>query len=342
MKVAAARADAFVAAPPKNIRGLLIYGPDLGLVRERAEIAAKAIAGDLSDPFNVVEFTPRALREEPSRLTDEACALSLTGGRRVVRLRDATDSVTSAAMQALESDGEALIIIEAGDLSPRSKIRGLFEKADDAAAIPCYADEGTGLEVLIREALADAGLKPGTGVTSWVAGNLGSDRMVTRMELEKLTLYAANQAEVSLEDAQAVIGDAAAVTLDDVVFAAAGGNLNALAAALARARFEGVTPVSILRSASRHLTRLEEAVAATDAGETADQAMKKLRPPVFFKQKTSFLNQMQRWRAKTLSRARVDLIQAEINCKSTGTPDHALCERVLMRLAVMAGARIPR
>ena len=61
MKVSATRADAFVASPPESIRGLLIYGPDLGLVRERAEIATKAIARDLGDPFNVVEFTPGAV-----------------------------------------------------------------------------------------------------------------------------------------------------------------------------------------------------------------------------------------------------------------------------------------
>ena len=100
MKVPAASADAFAAAPPDDIRGLLIYGPDLGLVRERAETAAKAIAGSLSDPFNNVEFTPAALREEPSRLTDEACALSMMGGRRVVRLREATDAVAGAATDA--------------------------------------------------------------------------------------------------------------------------------------------------------------------------------------------------------------------------------------------------
>ena len=342
MKVAAARADAFVAAPPEGIRGLLLYGPDLGLIRERAEIAAKAIVKDLSDPFNVVEFTPRGLRDEPSRLTDEACALSMTGGRRVVRLRDATDSVTSAVMEALKANGDALIIIEAGDLPPRSKMRNLFEKADDAAAIPCYADEGAGLEELIRKALADAGLKPSAGVTSWVANNLGSDRMVTRMELEKLALYASGQAEVTLEDAQAVIGDAAAVTLDDVVFTALGGNIKGLLIALSRARFEGITAISILRATARHLTRLEEAVSANMAGETADQAMKKLRPPVFFKQKTDFLNQMQRWQPKKLSRARMEIVQAELDCKSTGTPNDALCERALMRLAAMAGARIPR
>ena len=171
MKIPAARADAFAAAPPDDIRGLLIYGPDLGLVRERAETAAKAIAGSLSDPFNNVEFTPAALREEPSRLTDEACALSMMGGRRVIRLREATDAVAGAATDALAADGEALIIVEAGDLNPRSKLRSLFEKTDGAAAIPCYMDSGAGLDDLVRKSLDDAGLRADAGVVSWISGN---------------------------------------------------------------------------------------------------------------------------------------------------------------------------
>jgi DNA polymerase-3 subunit delta len=321
---------------------MLIYGPDLGLVRERAEASVKAIAGSLSNPFNVVEFTPAALRDEPSRLTDEACALSMMGGRRVVRLREATDGVTGAATDALAADGGALIIVEAGDLAPRSKLRGLFEKTEGAAAIPCYLDEGTGLDDLVRKSLHNAGLKADDNVVSWISGNLGADRMVSRMELEKLVLFVAGQSEITLDDAQAVIGDAAAVTLDDVVFAAAGGNLKGLTVALARARFEGVAAVSILRAASRHLSRLEEAVTAIASGTAPDQAMKNLRPPIFFKQQAGFRNQLQRWRPQTLARGRAELIKAEIDCKSTGIPDDAVCERALMRLAAMAGARVPR
>ena len=342
MKVPPARAEAFAAAPPDDIRAILIYGPDLGLVRERAESAARAVAGSLTDPFNIVEFTPAALKDEPSRLTDEACAMSMMGGRRVVRLRDATDAVAGAAADAIAAEGGALMIVEAGDLNPRSKLRALFEKSDGTAAIACYMDEGAGLDDLVRKSLSDAGLQAGRDVVTWIAGNLGSDRMVSRMELEKLTLYAAGQSEITLEDAQAVIGDAAAVTLDDVVYASTGGNLKGLTVALARARFEGVAAIAILRAASRHLSRIEEAVSAMAAGASPDTAMKGLRPPVFFKQQNSFRSQIQRWRPQTLSRARAELIQAEIDCKSTGMPDDAVCERALMRLAAMAGAKVPR
>ena len=342
MKVAPARADGFAAAPPDDIRAVLLYGPDLGLVRERAETLTRSVAGTLSDPFNVIELTPAALKDEPSRLTDEVCALSLTGGRRVVRLREATDAAAKQSEEAIAADGEALMVLEAGDLSPRSKLRALFEKTDGAAAIACYMDEGAGLNDLVRGALEDAGLKAEEGVISWIAGNLGSDRMVSRMELGKLTLYAAGKTDVALEDAQAIIGDAAAVTLDDVVLAAAAGNLKGLTVALARARFEGITPIAILRAASRHLSRLEQAVIAMGSGANPDKAMKSLRPPVFFKQRDTFRDQLRRWQPKTLSRARDELIRAEIDCKSTGIPDEAVCERALMRLAAMAGARVPR
>ena len=234
------------------------------------------------------------------------------------------------------------MIVEAGDLPARSKLRALFEQFDAAAAIPCYLDEGRDLEALVRETLGAAGLAAGGDVVSWIAANMGADRMISRMELGKLVLYGQGQSAVSLEDAQAAIGDSAAVTLDDVVYAATGGQLEALTVALARARFEGVAAVTILRAASRHLSRIEEAVIAIDAGASPDQALKSLRPPVFFKQQDRFRAQVRRWRRQTLARARVELINAEIDCKSTGIPDEAVCERALMRLAAMAGARVPR
>lgn len=342
MKVRPAGADAFVKSPPDGIRAILLYGPDSGLVRERAEAAARAVAGSLSDPFTVVEFTAAALRDDPTRLADEAAAMSLTGGRRVVRLRDAGDAVAQAAADALSMSGDSLIVVEAGDLPPRSRLRILFEGVEQAAAIACYQDEGKGLDDLVREGLKTAGIDAEREVVSWIAANLGADRMVSRMEIEKLVLYARGKSQVTLEDAQAVIGDSATVTLDDVVLAAAGGNLEALTVALARARFEGVASVSILRAAGRHLSRLEEAVSSVAGGADPEQALRSLRPPVFFKQQPAFRAQIARWRPQNLTRARAELIQAEIDCKSTGLPDEAVCERALMRIAAMAGARVPR
>lgn len=343
MKIPPREADGFSRNPPPAVRAILFYGPNAGLVDERSAAAVAAVARDDEDPFLVTELTPAALREVPTRVADEASQLSFSGGRRVVRLRDADDGVARHLEAALAASWEALVVVGAGELPPRSRLRALFEKTGEAAAVACYQDDAAGLARLVREALGDAGLEAGGDVVEWIAGSLAPDRLAARMELEKLALYMmAGGGTVTLEDAQAVIGDSAAVTMDDVADAAAGGELDALARALARARFEGVHPVAVLGAALRHLSRLEEAAAAVAAGAAADQAIGELRPPVFWKRKDAFRAQLGRWRLDALARARTELIEADRTCKTATAPGEAVCERALMRIAAMAGARVPR
>ena len=334
MKVSPRDADGFSRSPPPDVRAILFYGPDSGLVSERAEAAARAVAADIADPFSVVTLDAAALEADPVRLGDEAAALALGAQRRVVWLRAAKDRAAAAVATALAMPWESLVILEAGDLSPRSKLRTLFEGADDAAAVACYLDDAGALAALARQTLAEAGIEAEPGVVDWLSGNLGSDRKVTRMELEKLTLYAGDAKRITLEDAQAVVGDSALVTVDDVVYATFGGDMEALVRALARARFEGVTPIAVIRGAFAHLTRLEEAAAAAANGRPADRIAKDLR--VFFKRQAAFGSQIRRWPAARLARGRAELVQTELDCKSTNLPADEVCERGLMRLAAIA------
>ena len=185
------RADAFVAKPdPAILVAVLIYGPDAGLVRERLNGLTRAVAGSIDDPFRVTEFGADVLRDDPARLGDEAAALAFTGGRRVVRIRNAADTVADVVNTFIEAPvGDALVLLTAGELGPRSKLRAAFEKADRAAALPCYADDAQSLGVVIRETLKAAGLAITPDALSWLSDRLGGDRELSRRELEKLVLY---------------------------------------------------------------------------------------------------------------------------------------------------------
>ena len=88
------------------MRAGLVDGPDSGLVTERAELLIKAVAGTLDDAFRISEIGAGELRNDPARLGDEAAALSLTGGRRVVRIREGTDRLAEILPPVLE-DGAA-------------------------------------------------------------------------------------------------------------------------------------------------------------------------------------------------------------------------------------------
>lgn len=338
MKITGARQDSFVNGPDPNIPCILLYGPDRGLVRERALRLAKTVVDAPDDPFRVVEFSGSDLKDDPARLIDEAQALSFGGGRRLIRLREATDATSKIIDSFLKiaTSQDALVVVEAGELGPRSSLRKLFETAKNAAAVACYADDPRTLPRVISETLAAYDLKPSRDAMAYLASSLGSDRSVTRGELEKLALYMGGPGTVELVDAMAAVGDNAASALDGVTMAAGSGDQAGLDKALSRALGEGVHPVQILRACARHFLRLHQAMGYVESGKTPDLAIKSIKPPVMYMHLDRFRAQLNRWRPQHLNEALDLLGEAEMDCKTTGMPVEAVCSRALIRIAQAA------
>lgn len=345
MKIPGSRAERFLERIDQTLRLALLYGPDAGLVRERAERLVRGIVGDLSDPFRIAEIRADTLRIDPARLHDEASSLALMGGRRVVRLRDAGDAAADAVSDVLDNvSGDTLVVVEAGELAARSRLRRLCEDSAAAAAVPCYPDEAGSLAEFIRETLSGLCVAATPEAVDYLTTVLGVDRMVNRSELEKLALYAGPEEEITLDDAILCVGDSGESTMDDIAFASAAGDGAALRRALGRAYAEGTSPVAVLRVALRHFDRLHLAAAQVAAGVSADDAMKSLRPPVFFKREGAFRAQLQAWRRSDLAAAMAALVEAETACKSTGVPGEAVCGQILAGIAARyrAADRGPR
>ncbi|MDD9875817.1 MAG: DNA polymerase III subunit delta [Magnetovibrio sp.] len=340
MRLAARETDAFLRAPPDDVDAVLVYGPDQGLVRERAKALVVHAAGDAADPFLVAEFGGKDLADQPSRLIDEARALALTGGRRAVWVKDATDR-NAETFKALLDDGgfPNLVVAEAGDLPPRSKLRKLFEGAGRAAAIGSYLDDAGALQRLVDEQFREAGVDIQPDARKFLLSRLGNDRMISRQEIEKLVVFAGPGGRLELDDVAAGIGDNALHTVDSVVYAAMDGDLRGLDAAIQGAYDEGINPVQILRAVQLHVQRLHMVLGKAAAGTPIDRAIQELRPPVFFKLKQRFRAQCQRWDAARIGRAMELLVEAEQNCKSSGVPVMASCHISLMK--VCSAARRP-
>ncbi len=344
MKLAGRAILDFLRRPDPAVRAILVYGPDAGLVRERGRILAQSVVADIADPFRVTEIEAKALADDPAQLADEAAALSLTGGRRVVRITGAADRLSALFADFLaHSPGEALVVVEAGDLPGRSSLRKAFEAAPAAVALPCYGDDPAAIHALIEEMLTEAGWTAERPALDYLKANLGADRGVTRQELTKLVTYLGVPGagvRLTLEDVEACIGDSAALGLDDLCFAVTGGDTAGVERTMARCLMAGDGPIVILRGAQRHLQRLHLAAALCAAGSPPDAAVRRLRPPLHFKREAAFRHHLQTWSPAKLATALDILTEAEIACKSTGAPDEALCRTALLRIA--GAARSPR
>jgi DNA polymerase III subunit delta len=340
VKLPPARLAAFLAKPDAALRAALVYGADAGLVRERADKLAAALCPDPKDPFRVADLTAAALVADPARLQDEAAALSLSGGRRLLRVRDASDAVGALFERFLEDPppGDGFVLVEAGELPTRSSLRRAFEAASIAMSVPCYADGKRELEELTREVLGARRISIAGDAMAYLVDHLGSDRLISRGELEKLALLVGDGGRAGLAEATASVGDSAALGLEDVVFIAAEGDAAALERALMRAFLEGETSVGVLRAEMRHFQRLHVAASLLASGASEDDAMRSLRPPVFFKQQERFKRQLRLWPAPRAAQALSLLTEAELNAKTTGFPAEAICRDALLRIARRAAA----
>lgn len=328
MRLDARRVPAFLR-DPGACRVVLLYGDDEGLIRERANALVRAVAGALDDPFRVAELGRDAL----AGLPEEAAALSLMGGRRVVRLREATDTAAGPVKSVLAGKGEALVVVEAGGLASRSRLRGIVEGAPDGAAIGCYPEEGRALAASIRAGLAEQQVTIEPDALEWVAAQLGADRALTRQEIGKLALWAGPGGAIDLQGATRCVGDVAELSAEDALFAATAGDLAAADRALDRALEQGAAPVSTLRAALFHMQRLHQARLAVAAGETAEAATRGARPPVFWRRTAAFTRALQRWSPDAIAAALDRLMEAERACKRTGAPAEAICRHAVLELA---------
>ena len=343
MKLAAGRVDSFLRRPDPAIRAVLLFGPDAGLVRERADALGRTVAADLRDPFRVADLTGAALAAAPARLYDEAAQISLMGGRRLVRVRDIGDAQGAVFGRFLaDPPGDGLVVVEGGDLPARGALRRLFDEAPGGVAIGCYPDSARDLAEVIRDTLAAHRIAASRDALEFLGAHLGGDRLLTRAELEKLTLYAGDGGRIELDDARLSIADSAALSLDDAVLAAAEGEAAGLDRALSRVFQEGESPVTVIRAALRHVQRLHALSARIAGGDMVDSALRGARPPIFFKQQDSFRRQLQHWREPQLRRQLDALSDAETQIKTTGIPAETVCRAALFAMAQQAKAQPPR
>ena len=334
MKVAAAQTSQVLGDTAKFV-GLLIYGEDWGLVRSRSQLAIRSVLGAERSPFRLATL----VKEEHARLRDEAGSLALGGGRRVVHVQDGADGLAPALEKLTVRPADVLIVIEAGDLPARSKLRGFCEKSAFWAAIACYEANAASVGAEIRSTLGAAGLSVEPDALAYLATELTGESFTRASELEKLALYASGGAGVDLEAARLCCAGSLEATLSDAVAAAIAGQPERVDALLAELTREGATGPGLLAVLSGQLQRMLKARLHIDRGETAEAAMRTIMPPMYPRQASAFLRDLQLWSTSGLEAALSALRAADIACKRAASPDLAITGRLLASIAERAASR---
>lgn len=330
-------ADAFVAKPNPALPVILLFGPDIGLVHERAESLIRSAVDDPTDPFSLARLEADELSANPARLVDEAQTIPMFGGRRAIWVRAGGRYRIEAAVQALLAlpQAECRVVIEAGDLRRNAPLRALCERAKNAAVIGCYPDSERDLARLIDEEVRAAGMSIGREARALLAPLLGSDRQASRSELRKLVLYASGKKDIEVDDIKAVVANASALGIDAAIDAAFAGRTADLETEFSKLVAAGTSPNAIVGAAIRHVSELHKLRLAVDDGTPIDSALRS-RPMIHFSRHRLVEPALQMWSAERLADAMKQF--GDISLAVRQQPDLAepLARRALMRVATSA------
>jgi DNA polymerase-3 subunit delta len=319
-----------VDQPKNDVRFYLFHGPDEG--------QSHALATRLVEALGATKcaISAAAVKSDPASLVDEASAMSLFGGKRVVWIEPATKDLEGALTALFDAPAtESPVVGIAGALPKSSSLLKLAEASPLALAYASYAPEGQDAERMVIDVARRFGLKISPPVAARLAASGGNDQAIIAQELQKLALYigASPQAPKELDHPaiDAVGADSAEGDLQRLADLALTGDVAGLTEELARLPASAIEAVPVIRSLQRRLLMLAPLRARLERGERADAVL----TPLFFRERPKVQQMLTRWSAEGLAtiaeragRLERELLQPRRRPESRVTEAEALSEEL--------------
>lgn len=287
-------------------RIIVIFGPDRGLVSERAEAAAARTGIPLNDPFAVTKIEASDLQKAPGRLVEEMQSIGLFGGEKLVWVRNAANEkalIDGLSILTAGEPPETYLIIEAGDLKKGAGLRKAADSSRMVASVPCYADDQASLNGLIDEILSETGKRIAPAARARLLDNLGGDRRASRGEIRKLALYCAHEPQIEEQHVIDIIGDVSETSLDNLIDALLAGDADGMIAALEALISAKTAIYQVLNAVLRQFQMLDSLRAEMDRSrQSASQVVQSQGKHIFFKRRNVITQALSAWTAPKLSR----------------------------------------
>ena len=338
MKMTGREAQAYLRKPDPTHAGLLIFGADpMRVATKRQEAIASLVGPEGEEEMRLSRINAADLRKDPALVQDALKAQGFFPGHRVAFVEDAGDGLAKTLAAALDDwkPGDAQLVVTAGQLTAKSALRKVFEGHGGSVAIGIYDDPPSRDEVEASLRDAAIALPEREVMDALFALSQTLEPGDFRQTIEKISLFKfGDDAPLTAEEVAACAPLSADVDVDDVLQVVAMGQVGALGPALRNLYAQGVTPVTLCIGAMRHFRRLH--LVASDPGG-AGAGIGKLRPPVFGPRRDVIMRQASNWGRDRLERALATLTDTDLQMRSSNPPPtHALMERALIRLAMMA------
>jgi DNA polymerase-3 subunit delta len=333
VKIAPKDIEQFIINIPKDIKAILLYGPDAGLIGIRAGIIEKS--RNLVDKFKYEQ-----IKNNPSQLLDKLHAIKLFGenlAKEKIALIECNGTSLVEPLLSIVKSGsyKGMLLFCASELGTDSSLRKTFESNQNLAAIPCYLDDQIGISRVIQQILKDRSITCGSGVMQILSTCVPfGDRALVINEIEKILLFLGGKKHILEVDLKDYLQTQGEVSFDKLCYQLSLREVDNTESLLIKLQNEGHNLVSIIRMIIYHFNRLYQVKYLIEQGKDPQQALSSLSPPLFFKQVNDFTRSLKLWKLDQLMQMLMQLSQLELSAKQTSMPANLMLKQMIASLII--------
>ena len=288
----------------------LLYGKNDGL---KSECIDKILNKSIGKVYN---YDEKQIKDEIETFYENILSGSLFEDSKIIIINRATDKIYEIIQDLIDRDIHNIkIIINAGILETRSKIRSLFEKQKNLICIPTYQDNNDTLSKLATIFFRDEKISISQQNINLIIEKCNGDRGFLRNELNKIKNYASDKKKLSSKEILKLINLSENFEFSELIDNCLAKNKNKIINILNENNFNTEDCIIILRTflskAKRNLKLAIEFEKNKDINKTINSA----KPPIFWKEKNIVKIQLNKWKPEKIKKLIDSINNIELETK---------------------------
>jgi DNA polymerase-3 subunit delta len=291
-----------------KVKALLLYGPDKGYIHKICSLITKK--------FDLLQATCEYRQIQPSQLAVMLNSKNFFAKKELLKIRSTPPTIDKEIKNILNSDFFHFAVFIADELPGSSATKKLFEAETHLASIGCYHDDAAKLEKIIIKKCAAQGKIIEKDAIDFLKNELKGDHQLVCSELDKLLFFTHSEEAITLDLVTKVISHDLIASGDDLCIFFVQKKLSEFLQELNKLLHQNIGAVLIIRALIRYYLNLHIVLSKMSIGDSLDNAIKSLSPPVFFKYINDFKKNIHNITIEDTYLALKVLHQAEVSFKT--------------------------
>ena len=295
--------------PDKTIFYLL-YGKNEGL---KADCINQILEKNNGKVFNYEE---KQIKDEIESFYENILSNSLFESEKIIIINRASDKIFETIQDLINRNiTNIIIIINAGILETRSKLRSLFEKKDDLVCIPTYPDNNDTLSKLAVIFFRNENISISQENINLIIEKCNGDRNNLNNELNKIRNYAKDKKKLSSQEILKLINLSENYEISELIDNCLALNKNKITKILNENNYNNEDCIIILRTFITKAKKILKLAIKLEENKDINKTINSAKPPIFWKDKEIVKVQLNKWKPDKIKELIKNINNVELEIK---------------------------